>query len=353
MRLRLAAAVAVLAAGMGAVALAADRPPSVSVVGGLPGGTEVAGDVALDGHGDMAVAVAPQRAAGILRVAEHRAGGGRAVTVVRRGVKAAGVAVAYDRTLRPVVAWAAPTGLFSAAGGGPWAVQRLAVGRADAVAAAALSNGELLVAGLVAQGSRDRLLVFTGASGRFVRRDLGPVVRSAVLQAAPFFAGYALLADDLHGGLRLFTLSSPTAPAVPLSLGVRQGDGRLAEGPDGTLHVLYGGVPLGARTGRLTYAALRGRTFIHRVLQRSLPCDRSAFLIGVGFLRKAPRLLWGEGCDIGWSVTDVRGHVTVAGQRPGSESFPLAATTAAGHVAVLEHLHRPGHPDRLAVATFR
>jgi hypothetical protein len=274
------------------------------------------------------------------------------VTVVRGGVKTASVAVVYDRGLRPAVAWAAPTGVFVASGGGPWAVQRLAAGRADAVAAATLANGELLIAALVGHGGRDRLLVFTGASGRYARRDLGPAARSGVLQAAPFFAGYALLADDARGVLRLLSLSSPQAPAVPVALGVRQGDGRLAEGPDGTLHLLYGGVPPGARTGRLTYAALRGRTFAHRVLQHSLPCDRSAFLVGVGFVGKAPRLVWGEGCDNGWSLTDVRGRVTVAGERPGSESIALAATTAGGHIAVLEHLRRPGHPDHLALATF-
>jgi hypothetical protein len=352
MRLCLAAALVVLAAGA-AAAMAADRPPSVSVVSGLPGAAEIAGDVALDGRGDMAVAIAPQRSAGPVRVAEHRAGGGTAVTVVRQGVKAAGVAVTYDRTGRPAVAWAAPAGVFVASGGGPWAVQRLAAVRADAVAAATLSNGQLVVAALAGRGTRDRLLVFTGTSGRFMRRDLGQVVRSTVLQAVPYFAGYALLTDDLKGVLRILTLSSPTAPAVLNSLGVRQGDGRLAEGPDGTLHILYGGVPPGARTGRLTYAALTGTSFTRRVLQRSLPCDRSAFLIGVGFLRRTPRLLWGEGCDIGWSVTDVRGHVTATGQRPGSESFPLAATTAGGHIAVLEHLRTPGHPERLAVATFR
>jgi hypothetical protein len=349
----LATTLAMLVAGTAFAAAAGDRPPSVSVVGGLPGSGEAAGDVALDGLGDTAVVVAPARRAGAVQVAERRAGGGSAVTVVRTGVRSASVAVTYDRTRRPAVAWASSGGVFLATGGGPWAVQHLASGRADAVAAASLANGSLVVASLVGRGSVDHLLVFTGEPGRFARRDLGPVVRSTVLQVAPSFAGYALLADDVKGALRLVTLSSPGAPPVSIGLGVRQGDGRLAEGPDGTLHVLYGGVPPGARMGRLTYAALRGRSFTRRVLQRSLPCDRSAFLIGVGFLRKAPRLLWGEGCDIGWSVTDVRGHVTVNGQRPGSESFPLAATTAGGRIAVLEHLQKTGGPARVAVATFR
>ena len=50
---------------------------------------------------------------------------------------------------------------------------------------------------------------------------------------------------------------------------------------------------------------------MRRTLLSNMQCDPSGNRVGVGVVGTRVRLLWGYGCDIGWSITDTAGRTVL------------------------------------------
>jgi hypothetical protein len=341
---RLAVLAALLVVAVGAAPAHADRAARATVIGSTLNGA-VIGGVALTPAGEWVTAWGP-RGAGAVRVVRRTAGGNE-TRVVASGLKGLqGVDVELTSAGEPQVVWADRTGVWAVApfvdGAVPFQVSS-AVGQGARIVR--LADGRLAVAAAVQNGTRSDLLLAVGDGTTWSVRTLrnGPRQQPYTTfdLAATTGAGVAMLRTE-RGRLRLETVADVAGTGTPavVDLGIaRAGNGRLFSAGDGVLHVLYGGLPAGATAGTLRYGTLgTGGRFGRRVLLRNLQCDPSAYQIGVGVVGAKVRLLYGYGCDVGWSVNTVTGRGVLDPYRQAPKPYVQSAYfsgSAGGRVAVV------------------
>ena len=312
---RLAVVAALLVVAVGATPAHADRATKATVIGGTLNG-DVLGGVALTPGGDWVTAWGP-RGAGAVRVVRRTAGGNetRVVASGLRGLQ--GVDVELERDGRATGRLGRPDGRLDGCapfvdGAVPFQVSA-APGQGARIVR--LADGRSVITAAVQSGTRSDLLLAVGDGVTWSVRTLrnGPRQQPYTTfdLAATTGAGIAMLRTE-RGRLRLETLADAAGTGTPsvVDLGIaRAGNGRLFSRGDGVLHVLYGGLPSGATNGTLRYGTLgTGGRFGRRVLLRNLQCDPGGYQIGVGMVGEKVRLLYGYGCDVGWSVTTVTGR---------------------------------------------
>jgi ketosteroid isomerase-like protein len=342
---RCLAVLAVVAACAAAAAPAhADRAGPMAVLATGASRWDVQGGVALDDAGRWTTVWAP-RGSGTLRLARQTPGGleRRVVRDDLRGLEDADVALTMLG--EPVVVWADTVGVWAQRPFVDDAPVPLASGRGQAARVVRLADGRLAAYAVVGQGSRSRLALAVGDGATWQVRTLGSVRRiprySSFDLAATAVAGVAMLRTE-RGRLRLETLVDAGGSAQPsvVDLGIaRSGAGLLASTGGGGVHVLYGGIAPGARTGSLRYGLLdRAGHFTRRVLLRDLQCDAAANQVGIGLVGDRVRLLYGYGCDIGWAIASTRGRTVLDPLhdfRAPSVQVPAFAGSGGGRIAVV------------------
>ena len=320
MRRALVALATVAAGTLAAAPAQADRP-----VGGFqpvapkPVSADIVGGADLDGQGTWAVAWAP-RGAGTLRLA-LKTPAETAPRVVPRP-KLTGLAdadVELGSANAPSVAWADSTGVWVDNPFDDVAPFQVAIGKGQGARIAQLGNGQLAVYGALRTGTRSQLVVAIGEGANWQVESLGVVPRVlpyTAFEIAPWGQlGFALLRGE-RGRLLLERRGGLGAFAAPLlaDLGIaRQGAGDLGAGPGNALNVLFGGFARPrAQTGVLRFGrAVDAGKVVRRTLLSNLQCDASGNRVGVGVVGSKVRLLWGYGCDVGWSITDTAGRTVL------------------------------------------
>jgi hypothetical protein len=345
---RLARRIPLVLAALAVVALAAapaqaDRAGRMHVLAASAGSSGIVGGVTLDASGAWVAAWGP-RGAGTLRIARQRPDGieRRVVQAGVRGLAAADVELTAGG--EPQVVWADASGIRTSQPFADGGSVQLTAGRGQGARIVRLADGRLAIYAAVRAGTRSAPMLAVGEGHSWVVRRLphvAPVQPYAAFDlAARSGAGVAMLRTQ-RGRLRLETLDDAAGSARPsgLDLGMaRAADGQLAS-VGGVVHVLYGGIAPGARAGSLRYGTLnRAGRFGRRVLLRRLQCDAAGNQVGLGVVGSKIRLLYGYGCDVGWSVATTAGRTVLdpfrAFPRPAVQAAYFAGS-AAGRIAVV------------------
>jgi hypothetical protein len=248
------------------------------------------------------------------------------------GTPPTSVSVAAD-SHGPAVVWTNPSGggvsfARRAAGGGRWEDSYVLQGTYDQANATAAGNGIVVVATSTENvRSLDAVLVNGTDPGSVHQLDTGARQgRDNPIAITPTSAvpggGVAV---TWNGPGAALTYTQVNVPAFQPSgfngtLGVYRTSARLSTGPDGTVHALFGG------SGSSWWEQIKGSQTRKSVLQQHLQCDPGGNLVTVGFqpapgsgtaagssgaattMPSAPRLLYGYGCDVGWSVYNATNH---------------------------------------------